>query len=204
VVLNGGELVELGTHDELLQRGGLYRQLHDLQTQQARRKVRLASAMYEEDGEDEPALPSPYSAEIAVHDAPATLPADAHTAITVRVKNTSTAPWPQAGSGEGAPLISLGNHWLDEHGALLALDDGRAPLPRDVAPGEDLELTLGIKTPAAPGRYRLELDLVHEGVAWFANQGSQPMSFPVELCGNDGDATDDAARPIDLARFRSA
>ncbi len=203
VVLNQGQLVEQGTHDELLQRGGQYRQLHDLQTQQTRRKARLASAMYE-DSEDESTPPSPYSAEIAVHNAPASLPAGAHSALTVRVKNTSGAPWPQAGNGEGAAVMSLGNHWLDEHGALLVYDDGRAPLPRDVAPGEELDLTLGIKTPAAPGRYRLELDLVHEGVAWFAHQGSRATSFPVELCGNDDDATDDPAGPIDLARFRSA
>lgn len=38
VVVDHGRIVEQGSHDELLQRGGLYRQLHDSQTQ-ARRRV---------------------------------------------------------------------------------------------------------------------------------------------------------------------
>ena len=36
-VLHHGAIVEQGSHDELLERGGLYRHLHDLQTGQARR-----------------------------------------------------------------------------------------------------------------------------------------------------------------------
>jgi ABC-type multidrug transport system fused ATPase/permease subunit len=31
LVLDGGEIKETGTHDELLRRGGLYKRLHDLQ-----------------------------------------------------------------------------------------------------------------------------------------------------------------------------
>ena len=41
LVLHHGEIVERGTHDELLLRGGLYKQLSDLQTAQARRRTRL-------------------------------------------------------------------------------------------------------------------------------------------------------------------
>jgi ATP-binding cassette subfamily B protein len=37
VVLNHGRMVEMGTHEELLKRGGLYRQLHDVQTSVAKR-----------------------------------------------------------------------------------------------------------------------------------------------------------------------
>jgi ATP-binding cassette, subfamily B, bacterial len=40
LVLDCGRLVEQGTHDDLLQRGGLYKQLHDAQSGRARRKKR--------------------------------------------------------------------------------------------------------------------------------------------------------------------
>ena len=42
LVLNHGELVEGGTHDELLALNGLYQQLHDVQTGGARRRLQAA------------------------------------------------------------------------------------------------------------------------------------------------------------------
>ena len=44
VVLQRGELVEIGSHDELLERHGLYRQLHDVQTRSAQRRARAPLA----------------------------------------------------------------------------------------------------------------------------------------------------------------
>lgn len=44
LVVNGGRIVEQGTHEELLQQDGLYKQLYDIQTSQGRRRTRLASA----------------------------------------------------------------------------------------------------------------------------------------------------------------
>jgi ABC-type multidrug transport system fused ATPase/permease subunit len=41
LVLDHGRLVERGTHDELLASGGLYRQLHDMQTKHHRRKLEV-------------------------------------------------------------------------------------------------------------------------------------------------------------------
>ncbi len=44
LVLNQGTLVEKGTHEELLQHNGLYKQLHDIQIGQSRKSHRLSSA----------------------------------------------------------------------------------------------------------------------------------------------------------------
>jgi ABC-type multidrug transport system fused ATPase/permease subunit len=44
LVVHEGEIVERGTHEELMRLGGTYRQLHDIQTSQVqRREQRLAA-----------------------------------------------------------------------------------------------------------------------------------------------------------------
>jgi ATP-binding cassette subfamily B protein len=42
VVVNHGEIAEMGTHEELLARDGLYRQLHDVQTGKVKRQLQAA------------------------------------------------------------------------------------------------------------------------------------------------------------------
>jgi ATP-binding cassette, subfamily B, bacterial len=42
LVLNQGQLIERGTHEELLALGGLYRQLHDVQTGRVKRRIQVA------------------------------------------------------------------------------------------------------------------------------------------------------------------
>jgi ATP-binding cassette, subfamily B, bacterial len=51
LVVHRGELVEQGTHEELLARDGLYRQLHEVQNRQARRRAEPALAYHTADRE---------------------------------------------------------------------------------------------------------------------------------------------------------
>ena len=51
LVLNHGELVEQGSHEELLTRDGLYKQLHDMQTKRVERKIASAFVEGETHGE---------------------------------------------------------------------------------------------------------------------------------------------------------
>lgn len=65
-------------------------------------------------------------------------------------------------------------------------DDGRAGLPKDLHLGE-ANLRLVVTTPAEPGDYLLELDMIQESVSWFKNRGSETaklrwvVPFPGEL-----------------------
>jgi ABC-type multidrug transport system fused ATPase/permease subunit len=45
LVLNHGQMAEIGTHDELLARDGLYRQLHDVQTGKMKRQLQARLQM---------------------------------------------------------------------------------------------------------------------------------------------------------------
>lgn len=77
--------------------------------------------------------------------------------------------------------MALGGHLLDERRETLALDHLRTPLPRDVSPGDHLELRAEVEVPRTPGRYALELDMVDEGIAWFGSLGSPTLQVPFEV-----------------------
>jgi hypothetical protein len=72
-------------------------------------------------------------------------------------------------------------HWLDAKGGIVEFDGARTPLPRGVAPGETCEVAITIRTPPSPGRYRLAIDLVREGVTWFSQAGCPWLEVPFEI-----------------------
>ncbi len=90
--------------------------------------------------------------------------------LSVRVKNAGNTLWLSGERRRGT--VALGGH-LYASGALAELDFLRVALPRDVAPGEALELSFAFQAPARPGSYALELDMVDEGIAWFEKRGSR-------------------------------
>jgi len=93
-------------------------------------------------------------------------------AVEVRVVHRGDWPW----EAEGPLPVALGARLerLDpEPGG--ALTEFRAPLPRDVQPGQRVDATLRIRWPKEPGRYRLVVDLVLEEVAWFSERGGAPL-----------------------------
>ena len=140
--------------------------------------------------EEETRLPSvaddAFRAEILPADAALEIEAGVIGEIVVGVRNASNAPWP------ADRFVNLGNHWREPSGALLQLDDGRAAIGATVQPGETVELALEMQVPTDPGAYLLELDLVIEGVAWFADRGSPTATIPVQVVPRGEAAAEDA------------
>src|SRR5215208_1746315 len=86
----------------------------------------------------------------------------------VELENAGTTTWRSVGEAG----VRIAYHWLDERGNPIVWDGLRTALERPVAPGEHLRATLAIRGPIPPGRYRLAVDLVDEGRAWFAELGN--------------------------------
>jgi len=86
--------------------------------------------------------------------------------IMATVANLSSFSWP-------SDSVVLGDHWLNPRRETVIRDDARASLPRDLKPGDEIELTIEVTAPQEPGSYFLQLDMVQEHVAWFADKGSQ-------------------------------
>ncbi len=106
------------------------------------------------------------------------VPRSARYTLTCRVENTGHARWPRS-SPDGFGLVRLGAHLHAGDGAPDILDYGRADLPRDVEPGAAEVLSIELEAPGRPGRYRVTLDMVREGVTWFSRR--VPCSVEVGL-----------------------
>ena len=115
-----------------------------------------------------------------LHPTEAPLHAGERRRLAVRVTNASGERWADS---DGGPVLGLylGNHWLSERGKVAVMDDARAALPTQLDPGDTVELELTVTAPARPGRYILQLDLVQEGVRWFAQRGSPTCRSPLEV-----------------------
>ncbi len=78
--------------------------------------------------------------------------------------------------------VRLGAHLLSKTGDCLEWDFARQNLPVSVNPGEDVRLDLLATAPNARGDFLLEIDVVKEGVLWFAEESSSAprISLTVE------------------------
>ena len=121
--------------------------------------------------------PDAFSARIQLLKPAVSFSAETRYQIAATVQNTSASTW----QTNPWSVISLGNHWLDQMGNMIRLDDGRTTLPNRVDPGETIELTLEVTAPSCPGVYVLELDLVQEGISWFGHKGSATTRCVVEV-----------------------
>ena len=122
-------------------------------------------------------------AEVTIVSAPASAapgqPADA----VVRLVNIGTGVW-RARSDKGVGHVRAGLQLLDAGSRVIDRDFARANLPRDLAPGEAVQIPIAFRAPAEPGEYQLKCDLVAEGVTWFEPGGSAVAV--ARLCVHDG------------------
>jgi hypothetical protein len=89
--------------------------------------------------------------------------------VRATVTNLGEHTW---GAGQ---LIRLGNHWPGRW------NDGRTDLPHDLAPGASVTLEVPVTAPDEPGEHALELDVVQEAVAWWAESGSTPARTTITV-----------------------
>jgi hypothetical protein len=90
--------------------------------------------------------------------------------VDVVVTNDSDRTW--RWGKDARPAIRLGYRWSSDGAAVYEPIALRTVLPADLAPGASQVVPVHVMPPAEPGRYVLQLELVHEGVGAFADTPS--------------------------------
>lgn len=109
---------------------------------------------------------SAFAATYAAGAPPVLLPGG-RSALPVTVRNVGSLPWSSGGSNP----VRLASHIADANGNTVLWDGARTSFSADVAPGTSVETTAIVDAPLAPGGYRVRVDLVREGIAWFSGLG---------------------------------
>jgi SAM-dependent methyltransferase len=90
--------------------------------------------------------------------------------IQLRVENTGDVPWFRNSSQ--SHMVRVGVSLLNPERRSLGVDIPHFELPRDVGPGEAVELTLAFPPLQKKGPVYLQFDLVKELCFWFREKGS--------------------------------
>jgi SAM-dependent methyltransferase len=115
---------------------------------------------------------------MSVHPQTVSSPDGDPVALTFTITNTGAAYWLNEGR-EIFGLVRLACHLYDENEALLNLDYFRRELPRSIAPGESIQMTVAVPVPERRP-CSLVFDLVAEGVRWFEKEGSKPVHVRID------------------------
>lgn len=96
---------------------------------------------------------------------------------TIQITNEGWNDW----SSHAEPAVFTSYHWLDERGRIVAFDGERTKLPGTIGAGASCDAAIAFDAPDKPGRYRLAIDLVCEGVTWFSEAGRPWLEVPFEV-----------------------
>jgi SAM-dependent methyltransferase len=99
--------------------------------------------------------------------------------LTVNVTNTGRGFWPAAGRHPWPHgSVTLGPYLPGRRGE-REVELPRTLLPWSLSPGESVSLEVRVPRERVEGRDAIAVDLVREGVFWFAEAGSQPLVVPL-------------------------
>jgi len=91
----------------------------------------------------------------------------------LRIRNDGLRTWP------ADHTVSLAYHWLSGRGKPVTWEGRRTAVEVTVPPGETVTLDAVVAAPNAAGRFRLQWDMVEDGVCWFSERSAAPAVSPV-------------------------
>jgi hypothetical protein len=108
----------------------------------------------------------------------ARLPSGISQILDVIVENTGLETWPAVGRLSDAMYVNLAYRWFDVSGRVV-LEGSRVPFPEPIKSGDKVKVALLIKTPSRPGKFKLVISPVQEGVQWFKDGSGEGVKIDV-------------------------
>lgn len=96
--------------------------------------------------------------------------------IPVTIKNVGTMAWLHTNKN-----INLSYHIMSEEKKVIVKDGLRTNLTSSVKSDDSIKLNAVVETPLQSGIYYVEFDMVHEGVTWFKDKGSETTTVKLEV-----------------------
>jgi lipopolysaccharide transport system permease protein len=116
----------------------------------------------------------------------------------LRVENFSGETWrPEDG-------YAVSYQVFDPETDTLVLEGVRTPLARALAPGESLDAEIQVELPPEPGRYRVFVSSMREGVSWHYAEGRPFLLIDAEIVGGRTLAVRTARTTLPALRARNA
>ena len=120
------------------------------------------------------------------HDTPVSMVVGQATTVNLRIENIGMIKWLQGGDQP----VRVAYKWFDASGQpALEFEDRRTGLPADIYPRQESAFGAVLVAPTIPGTYKLEWDLVAEGVTWFVDADNAPLVVPIFVTAVPRDIT---------------
>lgn len=87
--------------------------------------------------------------------------------VRLTITNSSNAIWPSYNPYTGIGVVNVSYHWYTVDDKIIVTDGMRTSFNNDINPGQTVTMEASIKAPPQKGLYKLQLQLVQEGIAWF-------------------------------------
>ncbi len=125
-----------------------------------------------------------YGAVYSVVGFPATLKPGQRNSAQLQIRNTGSMTWGTTGAEDE---VDVCYRWLDYPGGQEEqVPFITTPLPHSVPTGGTVNIDVNFQTPAKPGQYIVDFDLVHLHNTWFSAAGVPGLQVPVQFSATSG------------------
>lgn len=111
---------------------------------------------------------------------PSRMPTGMTQKLEVMVENTGKETWPANGALGRGSSVHLAYVWVNELGQ-VALEGYRAALPEPMQTNDKAKVSILLKSPAQPGKYKLVFSPLQEGIRWFYRDNNIDTAKMIEV-----------------------